>query len=99
MLSRGLRSKAKASTSAGGPQPPKQQKLDFGAKQVSGGALRKVVGRYVVEEMLHFNTVDSPSFGAIINKIPTTINAVFAVTVKNALPIKWALAKPIVILC
>ena len=34
------------------------------------------MGRYVVEEMLHLNTVDSPSFGAIINKIPPTINAV-----------------------
>ena len=43
---------------------------------------------YVVEKMLHLNTIDSPSFGAIINKIPTTINAVLGVTVKNALPIK-----------
>ena len=35
-----------------------------------------MVGRYVVEEMLHLNMVDSPSFRAIINNIPTTINAV-----------------------
>ncbi len=60
---------------AGGPPPPKQQKLDFGAKPVSGGDLKKLVGQYVVEEMLPLNTVDSPSFRAIINKIPTTVNA------------------------
>ena len=81
-------SKATASTSAGGPPPPKQQKLDFSAKQVSGGELKKLVRWYVVEEMLPLNTVDSPSFGAIINKIPTTINAVLGITVKNVLPIK-----------
>lgn len=57
------------------PPPPKQQKLDFGAKPVSGEELKKLVGQYVVEEMLPLNTVDSPSFRAIINKIPTTINA------------------------
>ena len=62
-------------TNAGGPPPPKQQKLDFSAKLVSGGELKKLVGQYVVEEMLPLNTVDSPSFRAIINKIPTTINA------------------------
>ena len=33
-------------------------------------------------------TVDSPSFGAIINKSLATINAALGVTVKNALPIK-----------
>lgn len=60
---------------AGGPRPPKQQKLDFGAKPVSGGELKKLVGQFVVEEMLPLNTVDSPSFHAIINKIPTTVNA------------------------
>ena len=59
---------------AGGPPPPKQQKLDFGAKPVSGGELKKLVGQYVVDEMLPLNTVDSPSFRAIINKIPTTVN-------------------------
>ena len=90
-------SKATASTSAGSPPPPRQQKLDFGAKQVSGGELKKLVGRYVVEEMLHLNTVDSPSFGAIINKSLATINAALGVTVKNALPIKWVLAKLVVI--
>ena len=90
-------SKATASASAGGPPPPRQQKLDFGAKQVSGGELKKLVGRYVVEEMLHLNTVDSPSFGAIINKSLATINAALGVTVKNALPIKWVLAKLVVI--
>ena len=68
-------SKAIASTFAGGDPSPKQQKLDFGAKAVSGGELKKLVGRYVVEEMLPLNTVESPSFRAIINKIPTTINA------------------------
>ena len=87
---------ARASTSAGGPPKPKQQKLDFGAKQVSGGELKKLVRQYVVEEMLHLNTVDSPSFHNIINKIPTTINAVLGVTVKNALP-KWVLAKLVLI--
>ena len=75
-------SKAKASTSAEGPPPPKQQKLDFGAKQVSGGELKKLVWWYVVEEMLHLNTVHLPLFGAIINKIPSTVNAVLGVTVK-----------------
>lgn len=67
--------KSTASTSTGGPPPTKQQKLDFGAKPVSGGELKKLVGRYVVEEMLPLNTVDSTSFRAIINKIPTTTNA------------------------
>lgn len=33
---------------AGGPPPPKQQELDFGAKPVSGGELKKLVGQYVV---------------------------------------------------
>lgn len=47
--------------------------------------MKKIVGRYVVEEMLHLNMVDLPSFGAIIKKIPATINGV---TVKHALPIK-----------
>ena len=87
-------SKATASTSARGPPPPTQQKLDFGAKQVCGGEFKKLVGRYVVEEMLPLKTVDCPSFGAIINKIPTTIKGM---TVKNVLPIKWVLAKPVVI--
>ena len=81
-------SKVTASTSAGSPLPPKQQKLDFGAKHVSGGELKRLVRRYVVEEMLHLNTVVLPLFGAIINKVPTTINAVLGVTVKNALPVK-----------
>ena len=35
-------SKATASTSAGGCPPPKHQKLDLGAKQVSGGELKKL---------------------------------------------------------
>ena len=59
-----------------------------GTKQVSGGELKKLVRRYVVGEMLHLNMVDAPSFGAIINKIPTCINALFGVFVKKALPIK-----------
>ena len=58
-------SKATASTSAGAPPAPKKQKLDFSAKQVNGGELKKLVGRYVVAEMVHLNTVDSPSFDAI----------------------------------
>ena len=66
---------ATASTSAGVPPPPKQQKLDFGPKQVTGEELKKLVGHCVVE-MLHLNTVDLPLFGAVINKIPTIINAV-----------------------
>ncbi|KAJ8011289.1 hypothetical protein DPEC_G00056600 [Dallia pectoralis] len=65
-----------ANQRAGGPPPLKQQKLDFAAKSVSGGELKKLVGQYVVEEMLPLNTVDSPSFRAIINMIPTTtVNA------------------------
>ena len=64
------------STSAGGPPPPKQQKLHLGAKQVNGRELKKLVGWYVVEEMLYLNTDDSPSLSAIIEKIPSTINAV-----------------------
>ena len=46
-------SEATASASAAGPPPPKQQALDYGAKQVRGGELKKLVGQYVVEEMLH----------------------------------------------
>ena len=90
-------SKTTVLTSAGCPPPPKQQKLDSRAKQVSGGELKKLVARYVVEEMLPLNIVDLPSFRAIINKIPTTINAELGVTVKNVHPIKWVLAKPVVI--
>ena len=84
-------SKATASSSPGGPPPPKQQKLDFGAKQVSGGELKKLVGWYVVEEMLPLNTVDSSLFGAIINKILTTINAMLGVTVKKELVVIFML--------
>uniref|UniRef100_A0A8C6LRB2 BED-type domain-containing protein n=1 Tax=Nothobranchius furzeri TaxID=105023 RepID=A0A8C6LRB2_NOTFU len=36
---------------------------------------RKLVAQYIVEEMLPINTVDSPSFRAIIKKIPTSVNA------------------------
>ena len=43
-------SKATVLISAKGPPPPKQQQLDFGAKQVSGGELKKLVGWYVVEQ-------------------------------------------------
>uniref|UniRef100_A0A3B4G6I6 HAT C-terminal dimerisation domain-containing protein n=1 Tax=Pundamilia nyererei TaxID=303518 RepID=A0A3B4G6I6_9CICH len=50
----------------------KQQKLDFGAKPVSDEELKKLVAQYIVEEMLTINTVDSPSFRAIIKKIPTS---------------------------
>uniref|UniRef100_A0A3Q4G166 HAT C-terminal dimerisation domain-containing protein n=1 Tax=Neolamprologus brichardi TaxID=32507 RepID=A0A3Q4G166_NEOBR len=64
-----------AVTSAEGPTPPKQQKLDFGAKPVSYEELKKLVAQYIVEEMLPINTVDSPSFRAIIKKIPTSVNA------------------------
>ncbi|KAI2647786.1 E3 SUMO-protein ligase ZBED1 [Labeo rohita] len=67
--------KQRAVTAAEGLPPPKQQKLDFSTKPVSGGELKKLVGQYVVEEMLPLNTVDSPSFRAIIKKIPTTVNA------------------------
>ena len=85
-------SKATVSTSAGGPPPPKQQKLDFGAKQVSGGELKRLVGSYVVEEVLSLNTVDSRSFRAIINKYPT-INAVLGVTVKKCTSNKVSIGK------
>uniref|UniRef100_A0AAZ1X1Q2 HAT C-terminal dimerisation domain-containing protein n=1 Tax=Oreochromis aureus TaxID=47969 RepID=A0AAZ1X1Q2_OREAU len=51
------------------------QKLDFGAKPVSDEELKKLVAQYIVEEMLPINTVDSPSFRAIIKKIPTSVNA------------------------
>uniref|UniRef100_A0A8C6M409 BED-type domain-containing protein n=1 Tax=Nothobranchius furzeri TaxID=105023 RepID=A0A8C6M409_NOTFU len=66
--------KQRAVTSAG-PTSPKQQKLDFGAKPVSDEELKKLVAQYIVEEMLPINTVDSPSFRAIIKKIPTSVNA------------------------
>uniref|UniRef100_A0A3B4ERU9 BED-type domain-containing protein n=1 Tax=Pundamilia nyererei TaxID=303518 RepID=A0A3B4ERU9_9CICH len=66
--------KQRAVTSAEGPTPPKQQKLDFGAKPVSDEELKKLVAQYIVEEMLPINTVDSPSFRAIIKKIPTSVN-------------------------
>ena len=56
------------------PRPSKQRKLDFGVK-VSGAELNRMVGNYVVEEMLPVNTVDSPSFRAIISKIPTSNDA------------------------
>ncbi|KAK0155356.1 hypothetical protein N1851_002313 [Merluccius polli] len=36
------------------------------SQHLSGGELTKLVGQYVVEEMLPLNTVDSPSFRAII---------------------------------
>uniref|UniRef100_A0AAZ1XEJ3 BED-type domain-containing protein n=1 Tax=Oreochromis aureus TaxID=47969 RepID=A0AAZ1XEJ3_OREAU len=67
--------KQRAVTSAEGPTHPKQQKLDFGAKPVSDEELKKLVAQYIVEEMLPVNTVDSPSFRAIIKKIPTSVNA------------------------
>uniref|UniRef100_A0A3B4FBI5 BED-type domain-containing protein n=1 Tax=Pundamilia nyererei TaxID=303518 RepID=A0A3B4FBI5_9CICH len=54
--------KQRAVTSAEGPKPPKQQKLDFGAKPVSDEELKKLVAQYIVEEMLPIKTVDSPSF-------------------------------------
>ncbi|TKS67766.1 hypothetical protein D9C73_000910 [Collichthys lucidus] len=47
-----------------GPSP-KQMRLDFETKPTSGAELNRLVGRYVVEEMLPVNTVDSPSFRAI----------------------------------
>uniref|UniRef100_A0A3Q4MWI7 HAT C-terminal dimerisation domain-containing protein n=1 Tax=Neolamprologus brichardi TaxID=32507 RepID=A0A3Q4MWI7_NEOBR len=65
----------RAVTSAESPTPPKQQKSDFGAKPVSDEELKKLVAQYIVEEMLPINTVDSPSFRAIIKKIPTSVNA------------------------
>lgn len=43
--------KQRAATNAGGPPLPKQQNLDFGAKPVRGGELKKMVGEYVMEEM------------------------------------------------
>uniref|UniRef100_A0AAZ1X2X1 BED-type domain-containing protein n=1 Tax=Oreochromis aureus TaxID=47969 RepID=A0AAZ1X2X1_OREAU len=67
--------KQRAVTSAEGPTPPKQQKLEFGAKPVSDEELKKLVAQYIVEEMLSINTVDSPTFRAIIKKIPTSVNA------------------------
>uniref|UniRef100_A0A669BQA6 BED-type domain-containing protein n=1 Tax=Oreochromis niloticus TaxID=8128 RepID=A0A669BQA6_ORENI len=67
--------KQRAVTSAEGPTPPKQQKLDFGAKPVSDEELKKLVAQYIVEEMLPINTVDLPLFRAIIKKIPTSVNA------------------------
>ena len=93
VLSRELRAKPRPRLLQGVPTT-QTTKLDFGAKQVSGGELKKLVRRYVVEEILPLNTVDSPLFGAIINKISATINAVFGVIVKNALPIN---VKPVVI--
>lgn len=59
-------------TNAGGPTPCKQRKLDLSSKPLSGAELTRLVGQYVVEEMLPVNTVDSPSFRAIISKIPTS---------------------------
>ena len=38
--------------------------------------MKKLVVRYVVEEKMQLNTVVPSSLRAIINKIPTTINAV-----------------------
>uniref|UniRef100_A0AAZ1XBT5 BED-type domain-containing protein n=1 Tax=Oreochromis aureus TaxID=47969 RepID=A0AAZ1XBT5_OREAU len=67
--------KQRAVTSAEGPTPPKQQKLDFGAKPVSDEELKKLVAQYIVEEMPPINTVDSPLFRPIIKKIPTSVNA------------------------
>lgn len=54
-----------------GPSP-KQMRLDFEAKPTSGAELNRLVGRYVVEEMLPVNTVDSPSFRDIVRRIPTS---------------------------
>ena len=55
-------------------------------KQVRGA--KKVGGHCCRGNAALKNTVDSPLFGASINKIPTTINAVLGVIVKNAFPIK-----------
>ena len=52
-----LSSKLRAKTCAGGPPPPKQQKLDFDAKQVSGVD----AGRAVCCRGNAALTVDSPS--------------------------------------
>ena len=40
--------------------PPKQHTLALSAEQVSEGELKKLVGRYVVEETLHVNTLTRP---------------------------------------
>lgn len=71
MLSREQRARPRPRLLQEVPDPPNNSK-DFGAKPVSGEELKKLVGQYVVEVMLPLNTVDSPSFRAIINKIPTT---------------------------
>ncbi len=52
------------------PTPHKQQKLHF--HQVSKKELDKLVASFIVEEMLPINTVESPTFRKILNKIPVT---------------------------
>ena len=52
----------------------------------SWGRVEEVGSVVCCRENAARNPVDSPSFGAIINKIPATITAVLGVTVKHALP-------------
>ena len=56
--------------------PAKQQKLDFTPplKLVTQSELNHLIGRYVVENMLSLATVNSDSFRAITNKIPSKDN-------------------------
>lgn len=47
----------------------KQHKLDFFCTTSSGKCLQKLVAVYILEEMMHVSTVDSLSFGCVIEKI------------------------------
>lgn len=70
----GVANVSSANKEGHGATPYKQLKLDFSApasqKLVTQTELNGMIGRYVVENMLPFSTVDSDSFGALIGKIP-----------------------------
>uniref|UniRef100_A0A3Q2XDL1 Uncharacterized protein n=1 Tax=Haplochromis burtoni TaxID=8153 RepID=A0A3Q2XDL1_HAPBU len=51
------------------------RRLNAKKKSFYDEELKKLVAQYIVEEMLPINTVDSPSFRAIIKKILTSVNS------------------------
>ena len=54
-----------------GPSPAKQVKIDLRTTRLSAAELKKLVAGYIVEDILPISTVDSESFGRIVEKIPT----------------------------
>ena len=71
LVSKDQRSDTDADTSLPLPTPAKQPRLDF-QQQVTKSELNRLVGAYIVEEMLPVSTVESSSFRNILAKIPVT---------------------------